>query len=359
MKFIKTEYHTGRLQITFTPSLVLNNAVTIPTGTLALREIIDISGKTEVELVMPYLLNTPWATNGTISGTLEILVLNPLRAPETASSSISLLLYAGGGEDFQLGGATATPTTAFIPQMDTGSASLPASTSTISEVVGGYDYTAIANDALAPNRFAIGEAFTSVRQLLLRMNTVKWGGALAFTNGFEMNPWYIGLSTMDPVTGVIAAPAIGFDAMSDILSGYTFARGGMRVYVETSTAQPAFSYLTTNAFTTPFSVSSLSGADACQSKQVTYSATTKVSSVPVQMYDVTEGIVEVAVPYYNGYYFMSLNPTKASFTGDTYPPIRVGVYNNTNVIPNVYRSISDDFQFGYFIGFYPVMFSYS
>ncbi len=359
LKFIKTEFHTGRLQVTFTPSLVLNNAVSISTGTLALREIIDIAGKTEFELVFPYLLNTPWAGYDSISGTLEIVILNPLRAPETAATSVDILVFAGAGDDYMVAGPTRAPTTGFIPQMDSGTPAPPVSVSTISEVIGGYDYTAIENDALAPNKFTIGEAFMSVRQLLLRYNPVRWGSLLTFTNGFEMNPWYVSLSTIDPTTGALTSPAYGFDAMSDILTGYAFARGSVRVYVAAASAQPLVAYLTQNSYTTPLSVASLTGASVYQSGQVTYSASTVSSAVPVQIYDPSEGIAEVAVPYYNGYYFMTLDPTKLSFTGDTYPPIRVGVYENTGSIPNIGRSIGDDFQFGYFIGFYPTLYSYS
>lgn len=90
----KTQFHTGRLQITWIPSRIYNGspAITEPSSYL-LREIIDIRETTEIELVLPYLMEYNYLKTNEISGRLLITVVNQLKATDTVSNTVDILAF--------------------------------------------------------------------------------------------------------------------------------------------------------------------------------------------------------------------------------------------------------------------------
>jgi len=66
------------------------------------RQIIDIRDVSEFELELPFVQSVLWRLYGDTAGTLEILVLDPLVAPSTVSSSVPIIVEVCGADDFEL-----------------------------------------------------------------------------------------------------------------------------------------------------------------------------------------------------------------------------------------------------------------
>lgn len=116
LKFVKSRYHTGRVQISWDPSTVpLTNA-----ETTTVTRIVDLQMETEVEFIIPFKAQDPWlktsntgsnwaiTTGGTVTtdpdafnGYIRVTVLNELTGPAN-SQQIDVLLFARTAPDFQL-----------------------------------------------------------------------------------------------------------------------------------------------------------------------------------------------------------------------------------------------------------------
>lgn len=107
-KFVKTEFHSGRLMVSFNPVNANYNgfvgSTNIQNCQYVIREIFDVRRGSEFTVTVPYINTEPWAkmdANG-YTGYLSAIVLDPLVAPSTVSSSITILVEVCGGDDFQL-----------------------------------------------------------------------------------------------------------------------------------------------------------------------------------------------------------------------------------------------------------------
>lgn len=116
-KAVCTQYHKGRLRITWDPitDLVTNSATTETSYT----KIVDLAPDMDVEVRVPYQQKWPFLkcyspespqhevtgfsltpTDGIDNGTLTVRVLNELTAP-TASSTIQILVFVRGAENME------------------------------------------------------------------------------------------------------------------------------------------------------------------------------------------------------------------------------------------------------------------
>jgi len=116
-KIICSQYHRGRLQIFFDPAV---SSSVDPSAQY--NEIIDITSDVDVEIVVPYVKETPWTTvnknvltpqyvesAGPITadpdnslGVLSLVVNTPLTAPVTTADAF-IMCYIRAGDDFELG----------------------------------------------------------------------------------------------------------------------------------------------------------------------------------------------------------------------------------------------------------------
>jgi len=192
LMFVKTQFHTGRLQITFTPTT--STGITLPTtatSILSLREIIDIRFCDEVELTLPYLIEQHYLECDTVSpgaqtysGILDIRVLNELRAPETCAQSIDIVMFWTAGDDFEFNNIINTGT--YRPVYQSHSNSL------ISNVIG---------DAFVPPistrhaELTHGEMFRSIKQILMQYHNVVNNATVPSTP--TIYPWFVSTVGMD------------------------------------------------------------------------------------------------------------------------------------------------------------------
>lgn len=117
-RFIKTQYHKGRVIISWDPNGDIS--ANPDTETTTFSRIVDLAVEDEVEVVVPYKATGPWLLNsfnvGSFSngaapayiydsenynGTLTVRVQNVLTGP-AASPEIDILCYVRAGEDFML-----------------------------------------------------------------------------------------------------------------------------------------------------------------------------------------------------------------------------------------------------------------
>ncbi|ALS55296.1 structural polyprotein [Anopheles C virus] len=120
-KFVKTNFHSGRLQISFIP-FYFNSTIStgVPDTTRAQRIIVDLRTATEVSFTVPYVSSRPWmfcartesevlGTVGTdmynaVLGIIRVEVLNQLVASNSVTQSIDVLVEVNGGPDLTFAG---------------------------------------------------------------------------------------------------------------------------------------------------------------------------------------------------------------------------------------------------------------
>jgi len=352
MKFVKTQFHTGRLQITWTPGHTALTAPDLNTSILSLREIVDIRFCDEVSLELPYLITSPYlpisnvgTTANSYSGRLDVLVLNELRAPETVSSSIEVLMFWSAGNDFEMNGADAggryfPPYKAHaVPVLDS--------------VIGDQS---IPSKNCSPADECFGEYFVSVKQLLQRYTTFTHPNTLSTSQGIAW-PWYAGIVGSNS-SGVISTTGGDFFCLAAAM--YGFYRGGMRFAIFGSTA-----VLETAIINTVVNASSFHPVDVAQvpitGSQFTTSSTASTQNNPF-LFANPGSYSSYVVPYFSQTRMstIQLDTTNlsTSFTAADSPTSMLA-FGNGNAI-NTYtfaRSIRDDFQFSYFIAAPPLFIS--
>lgn len=181
LKFVKTEFHSGRLLVSFNP---INTAyvggvgpTVIANSNYVIREIFDVRRGNEFTVTVPYVNYENWSNvrgpNGFI-GYLSAIVLDPLIAPNTVSSTINILVEVSGGDDFELAcpngdsaGHNLIQMTTFQSSMQMQNISEPCE---VSDIVLGGSTSMDAETLVAPSFSCIGEKILSLRQYLKRFS---------------------------------------------------------------------------------------------------------------------------------------------------------------------------------------------
>lgn len=347
LHFIKTMYHTGRLQVTWTPSNVSTTNVDVFNSLYSLREVIDIRDGNKFEFTLPWLLEYDYLGIEEYSGILEIRIINELRAPTTASQTIQCLVFMSGGEDFELqapiftSGVKSVLAMPFSTQMDVS----PSTTG------------AIANASTSPQSLTssvdcMGEHFTSVKQILNRATYLAAG---TFTSGATMYPW---LSTMlYAFTGLLTGQTVGGDAFTRIAPMYAFFRGGVNVHFQYPSNTVA-GFVSSALLERPASATIFTGGtNLITNPGATYdwrSTTNSVGSFGSRSLGNLQGnACSTTVPYYcSTRMSLVLNNTisAAAPTISSQPITFLSVSSNASGSVSVMRSFKDDFQLMYFVG---------
>lgn len=190
VKFVKSRYHTGRVQISWDPQ----GAPGANSETTTMTRIVDLQTETEVDFAIPFKAKTPWlstasganiwsnSTSGTITnnaliynGQFKITVLNELTGP-AVSQSLDILIFARGGKDMRF----AVPTD--LPDFS--------SLSVQSELL--VDIASKDVEDMTP-AVTVGENVLSLRQLLHRANywhTQYLGNPLSAASTYNLTGLY-------------------------------------------------------------------------------------------------------------------------------------------------------------------------
>jgi hypothetical protein len=352
LKIAKTDFHRGRIMITWTPTQ--GNSVTAPVATgnavLALRHIVDIQEGAEITLDLPYLQAYNYLPTGLASGQLDVTVLNALRCPETCNSSIELIHYFSGGPDFEFA----------VPAAGTMYAN-PAYVAPFSPQVGVLDATSIGNGQVqSENNFyvaeSIGEKFTSVKQLLSRASKF-YRGSSGNESAFTLWPWFRSVLSMTAVTGVLAQPTLGGDLYNMITQMYVWNRGSIRITVGTDSTAPMY---VANTIFEGGGLNAFASSGLLLDSNATGSFSTNVNLVSGTAISVQEGlgIMSMELPYYS--------LAGASTNYNSLPASSTSPYDKSMCLSqltfqqasatkaNIFRSTGDNFQVSYFIGAPPL-----
>lgn len=366
-KFAKTVFHTGRLQVTFTPGYFVGTTPTLITSDVSLREIIDLKTSNEFTLHLPYLLPFDYSLAGDYMGRLDVRVLNPLRCPGTCSPVIDVLLYASAGSDFEYAVPNAGNTGA---QQSTGKPIVfTPETGEIDEPIGSSTLLPASTDHSSR---AVGEQILSTRQLLNRMapvyQTSSPFSAAASGLDFVIWPWFVGIVS-NLATGLNTYPNAGGDLYSFLAPLYAFWKGGMRVQVQYDIVNAKFASNTSSVRAMIYPSLNTSNnwpiertADTLLVNAVSRNWITNYTSTGLGMVitDCYTGPATFKVPYYNRFKCSMVTYQRSAAT-DVVPTAATGTPTtklllsvDENRYVNFLRSIDEDFQFTYFIGCPPL-----
>jgi hypothetical protein len=365
-KLVKTEFHTGRLMVTFTPfDYAVNSAypaVTQLTSVYAHREIIDIRYGNEFKFVIPYTSFSTWrSAAGTDSayGNLQVMVLNELVAPSTVPSSIGILVEASAHSDFEWAQPVdfgAYPVQIYYPQM---------ARDNVCEITSSTLGKASTYSSTAPSELCIGESIRSFRSLIKRFNRVVRSSPTLPTQTYMLIvPWAMEIGYADPT--VVVGANNGVDTLSHMAYCFTFMRGGIR-----------YKLIDPYQHTTPlYEVCSqpLSASTGAPPANYTYFGTTfgvaafgEMRPTSISQPAATGG-TEVAFPFYNRFHSIPCSSTfqtpATAVNGLTYNPSGTGprtlgyLLNSPfsgQLDPIILRAGAEDMSFGLFISTPPVV----
>lgn len=356
LKFVKTDYHTGRIQVTWTPWWGSPfTTPTLSTSTLALREIIDLRESDTVELSLPFMYpNNYMDVRNGFSGQLDILVLNELRCPETAATSIDCVYYLKAGDDFELacpGKSWGGPV--MSPQMGDNIA--------VSEVIGHDEKRSMTSNYAASS---VGEMFTSVRQLIIRNCALMQKTLAGSANSTMVWPWMFGVSFMD-ATGV-TGPNSGGDMISAVASMYAFYRGSMHLTftngTHTNVSSMGFQNCPQLRAGNVISSGFVMGDANNSNWPTTGSWVNNPYAASVMRTDTGNAHHSARVPYQSKTRcsLVQMQTVTNLIPPDSTQPLTMLNCASTGFFSSyaIHRSVADDFQFGYFLNAPPVLRTY-
>lgn len=362
LKIVKTQFHAGRLQISYAPATGAGIPTTLDDEEYVYRDIIDVRDSDTYSFTLPYMHSAPFLNTGWIAagaeevsmGTLSVRVLNPLLASSTVASNVSVLVYLSAGEDFQLAALSSVNKPAFSPEMNTDAP----------RVIGPIADAPYPTQSIVPYALCTGEIFTSVKQLFqcLRPINATFIDVNEFATGLSIFPYITGLPCRTPdVEGVQVSPFSG-DYLGELVPGFAYSRGGLRYCIPGVTEGNSYEWLSSDingdALTGP--VVSLPIPNAAN---IVSGACTALAPQAVRYGKAST--MDVIVPHY-GQTHSRLNYITAARSTITVPvtldspdyalnfivPIGAGTYD---VGQELFRSGADDFCTGYFLGFPPFL----
>lgn len=368
LKFVKTDYHSGRVLVTWSPSPNLGTDPTTATSVYSMRTIIDLREVTEVEMTLPFMLPQAWQQADLDMGTFQVRCLNTLQAPATVGASINVLVFYAAAEDYEVAVSNGPSLMPYVPQ----SGDKP---NTKSVGVIGNDTSTVPSI----EEYSVGERFRSVKQLISRYSRCYFNVATMDTCvGFRVYPFAAGYVRSS--TGITNA-AMGGDMYSFIASGYALARGGMRysinvansVFSQVDYSRQVFDLMEAGAsgpiqyagttLATGFATGSAAVSSLWVKPGVSGATGTLPTANPAIFVQSPNGI-EVQLPQFTN------NPSRLipmdydpnvkisnNYPYNLVPFLALQWQENSSTVTNkaIYRSAAEDAQLGYFVGFPPLL----
>uniref|UniRef100_A0AAT9JN00 Structural polyprotein n=1 Tax=Reticulitermes flavipes dicistrovirus TaxID=3032231 RepID=A0AAT9JN00_9VIRU len=396
LKFVKTPFHSGRLQIQFTPGYnhvqpVTNSEQGLP---YLIKEVVDIRTLTEYKFCVPYISNKPYCAIDESIGTLAFTVLTELKAPDTVNSTIVVIIEVSADPDFEV----AQPVNSFYVDAGSGEGYIASTFGASSSVnfinQGGeafsqpnqYDsrhddfvpmggITGVQTDGIDAAKMCIGERVLSFRQLLNRFNffAASLGDlADAGQSTVNMSAWYLMPYNVqhfyyNATSGAgVSSGACLPDLYSLVSNCFAFKRGSIRIKTVSPTV--ATQYYTIGKTgdvdsTHLYAPTSQSVGPAAYTTYWLYRQGIQQAFEYLSM----NGSLEFKIPFYQRFSFIP-SVLRAVVTGDPAggpykaPVYLVGQAAAASLDPDgcaYLRSVGDDFQFGFFTGFPTIFYSLS
>ena len=367
IKMVKTDYHTGRLQISYTPS---NSAtVTAPnvstTGVFAIREIVDIRTGSEICLTLPYMNSTNWTSTSQYLGQLDIRVVNVLRVPETAAPQIVLLVYVRAAPDFEYSAPMIPGYGVYKPPYLTQGRDLECA------AIGDTNVSSLTTNF---SELSMGESVTSVKQFINRYGLVNVTPLPTLSNAETVQfwPWMPGFTYLYQDDLAKQTQCDG-DAYSFLAHFYGYYRGGARVIMRTTPLETttAGKHNAVTASNITWQLASYTDKNVFQSGNINFGGggaqTTLFTKIPgMTSFSVQDGgpqVVGAVVPYYCPTHMSRFEYFRVGSDDAGLLPIvdcqpqNVVNFTSFQGFTNyaLYRSFPDDFQLIFFLGSPPVL----
>ncbi len=354
MKVVKTDFHSGRLLLTFSPTKLVNTAPTTQNSAYLFREIIDIRTSNEYVWTLPYLQPEDFITTGQTMGTVSLTVLNRLRAPETVSSGVQVMIWFSAAEDFEFACPKQNGRMSIKPTPQSG---VSAKDLGVVKQIGSSEPRERVIDHVSS---CMGEVVTSVKQLLLRPNLMnwKWSGVTPLGAGGWVRPFTYGVSSVHATAGTpVGGPIVG-DIISEMATMFALSRGSMRFWYPDD-GSASFQVRLNQMDASTAVIGNTTNAFLYNDSELSYDL---ANTGPIVFYrtSVQDDFVACEVPHYgqtpsrlNKIYF----GTSTSFNPDPSQPASTVYFDSSTALTaatsRLYRSVGDDFQMGYFCGTVP------
>lgn len=354
-KFAKTMFHSGRLALVYVPGTNVDstgNTVTLDESAYVYREIIDMRDRSEFEFSMPYASTMPYLPCDKMYGKFQLIVLNPLVAPDTVDTTVDFAIEVSGDKDLEFFDPRNPE---YIPVMAQSASDRMSSTfQTIKESIGA---TKLPMENHIPAELCVGEKIMSIKQLLSRACAQD---SVDITN-VGSNPY----RPFDIRNSVVATPFLGSlsvrhfvesDFIDIFSSWYNFSRGSVQVRYQMDTTFPAnegkwrvqkFNDNTTTVLsvTTP-------PIKTCQATIYEAAGNHNTVSALVPMYHPT--FTRIVTAYYKASPILPLVRAREPFTNSQCLAIS-STRPEGLAIGTIYRSAADDYQLAFFIGIPPML----
>jgi hypothetical protein len=368
LKFVKTEFHSGRLMVAFHPypqSVASLGTVTLDNSAYLHRQIIDVRETNEFTFVVPFVSDQPYKSMTSVTGAFVILIMEPLVAPATVTQSVSLILEIAAGPDIEFAFPTASNYSYYsgiTPQSGSAFSSTQIGSNVCSNLNSTIGSAIVTPDSDLNALNCIGEKITSLRSLLklpdMLVPTIS--PTAAFTE--SVLPYAISSGTV--VTTTNLQPSYANDLYARFACCYVYSRGGVRLkFVDNqpvTATEPNF-----------ISITSSTGLAAFKESVVTMNAASPTGTLFLSSRNNTPNMYyksgysgEVQVPQYSLLHSRVNSDCVANAT-DPYnnlgnglaPPIFVfkGTLPSSSNYSYVLRSLSDDGNFGGFISVPPML----
>lgn len=366
LKFVKTEFHSGRLAIAFFPSdtNLAGPTLSLDNSNYVQRAIIDVRECNEFTFTVPYISPTPFkpidGTNSYI-GTIAIYVIDPLVAPSTVVQSVTVLIEHCGGTDIEfaipanvsmLPAMNVTPQSGTILRNDCslGETFLGASNS--------IENTTINAEA------CIGERILSFRSLLKAFNLQSLNATPIAGNFFNVVPFGVPVyynSLTNPY------PSVTGDLYGMLSSIFLFSRGGVRLKVLTTSQSIGNPFVSYNYYPPINSGSfySYAGLSDDNVEGNTQQITIRLSSASTIHHAYQNYFAEVEYPQYHSTHsrlscdhMINLNIPYSFATTSNATRLGTSFFAKGQAVSatgvTLHRAGSDDVNFGRFISIGPV-----
>jgi len=379
LKFVKTEFHSGRIAVSFWPSTqyVTQNPAnyTLVNTNYLHREIIDVREGNEFIFRVPYVSSTPYKyTNNTYfgsttatdaanstSGILAIHVLDSLVAPSSVSSTVSVLIEVCGGPDIEFAqpcNISIAPFGLAVPQMNSGSNPELLYEGHIG--ASGYQEDRVVNAVVC-----IGERLRSFRQMLRVPITNSLVTSTVYTGAkyFNILPFAISLYQKGAIND--NTPTNNPDFYAILGTMYLYSRGGVRYKFQCPTA-PAATYWNASVNNERSPVT-LQNHISTAATPTNYADTMMSRNYCPNMFSQVgqNNAAEFMVPQYNPTHSRVNMDYFADGTTQFYPSasksmkctnvLSVNTTNSTDSVnTNIFRCGADDSNFGCFISVPPM-----
>lgn len=365
-KLVKTSFHSGRLLVAFTPVSGIDSttgAITMDNTAYLHREIIDVRDCNEFTIVVPFVSCVPYcltdpSQNSSNFGNIFVYVLDALVAPDTVSSTVSIITEISMGPDFEVAypkAASLVPGYNITPQ--SGEMFGGANPCGILEKPIGSSSTSM--DMNLNAEMCIGEKITSFRQLtkvfqplLARLTVIT-----PSLSGVNILP-FASTAVKDQVGPLM--PDHSPDLFSTLSSIFALSRGGMRIKFRIqTTANGAYTNI---AYLTGASTGFVGGLILNMA-----SATSAQTLTPYILESTQNPVLEVQIPQYHRY-VSRINSQCLGMSGYEYennnagmaPDISLQVQHGDLTVASIksytiYRAMADDGNFGVFKSIPPMM----